>query len=198
MKPPAMSVPRLAGFLVSSVVLCLVGIILGLSFYDRPTYAQTTVTLNDSTITVKSPFRTGMNIGCSNYYENCQIFGNLVGYSNPGMEPGTVRQIQDLGAAGTSTSFADYNQYSILPENYWTGGKFQIVESVSNGPENGCTGTIASNTGPNRAYFTEFSWDGNSLVTFTGANGFVAGVSVVTIAEVQNGPFLNGKRGKVT
>jgi hypothetical protein len=187
-------IPKLAGFLAGSVALGLVGAPL----YDHPPLAQAILTLNDSSILVKSPFRTGMNIGCSNYYENCQIFGNLVGYTNPGMEPGTVRQLQDLGAAGTTTSFTDYNQYSILPEGFWIGGKFQIVESISNRAENGCAGTIASNTGPNRAYVTSFTWDGHSIATFSGANSFVAGKSTVVIGSLQNGPFLNNKIGKVT
>ncbi len=145
------------------MVLGFVGSMAGPLLYDQAALAQATLTLKDSSIVVASPFRTGMNIGCSNYYENCQIFSNLIGYSDPGMEPGSVRQIQDLSSAGTPTSFTDYNQYSIFPEGFWIGGKFQVVESVSGGLENGCSGIIASNTGPNRAYVTAFAWDGNSL-----------------------------------
>ena len=116
----AMGIPKLAGLLAGFAFLSLVGVVAGALLYDQAVFAQATLTLNDSSIVVRSPFRTGMNIGCSNYYENCQIFGNLIGYTNPGMEPGTVRQIQDLGATGTTTSFTDYNQYSILPEGFWT------------------------------------------------------------------------------
>jgi hypothetical protein len=194
----AMQIPKLASFLSGSAVLGLVSAMAWAPLYDQAVFAQATLTLNDSNIVVRSPFRTGMNIGCSNYYENCQIFSNLVGYSNPGMEPGTVRQLQDLNIAGTSISFTDYNQYSILPAGFWTGGKFQIVESISGGAENGCAGTITWSSGPNRAYVAKFSWDGKSVVTFTGPNGFVAGTSIVKIAELQNGSFLNEKRGKVT
>jgi hypothetical protein len=193
-----MQIPKLADLLAGSVVLGLVGAMAGASFYDQPALAQTTLSLNDSSILIRSPFRTGMNIGCANFYENCQIFGNLLGYSNPGMEPGTVRQVQDLNSAGAAKSFTDYNQYSIFPAGFWVGGNFQVVESISGGAENGCTGTIASSTGPNRAYVTAFSWDGTSVVTFIGANSFVAGASTVTIPSLQNGAFLVNKSGNVT
>lgn len=194
----ATPVSKLATFLIGSAIFCVIGAIVRFPLDGRPVYAQTTVTLNDSAITVKSPFRTGMNIGCSNFYESCQILSNLIGYSDPGMEPGTVRQLEDLKSTGTAKSFTDSNQYSIFPAGFWAGGSFQVVESISGGAENGCTGTIASNTGPNRAYVTAFSWDGASVVTFTGANSFIAGASTVTIPSLPNGPFLVNKSGKVT
>ena len=198
MKPFAALISRLANFLSNPVICCLAGAIAALPILCQSASAQTTLTLSDSNIVVKSPFRSGMNLGCANFYENCQIFGNLIGYSNPGMEPGTVRQVQDLGASGTARSFTDYNQYSIFPAGFWVGGSFQVVESIGGGAENGCTGNIASNTGPNRAYVTAFAWDGVSVVTFTGANSFVVGTSTVTIPSLQNGSFLVNKSGKVT
>jgi hypothetical protein len=190
--------PDLVRSLAGSIALCIAGTIIGSPLCGQTASAQTTLTLDDSNIVVRSPFRTGMNIGCVNFYENCQIFGNLVGYNNPGMEPGTVRQIQDLNSAGTAKGFTDYNQYSIFPAGFWVGANFQIVESISGGAENGCTGVIVSNTGPNRAYVTAFNWDGSSVVTFTGANSFIAGSSTVTIPSLQNGSFLVNKSGKVT
>jgi len=156
------------------------------------------VTLNDSSIVVKSPFRSGMNLGCISFYDNCQVFKNLVGYNNPNMEPGTIRQIENLKNAGTATTFTDYNQYNLLPANFWTGGNFQVLEAVNGGPEKGCQGTIASNAGLNVAYVTAWSWDGTSVATFTGSNSYVAGVSTVAIWNLGAGSFLNGKTGNVT
>jgi hypothetical protein len=197
MKRLAIFILKVPHVLAGSIALCLVGIIAVLSLYEQPVLGQAALTLDDANIVVKSPFRAGMNIGCANYYENCQIYSNLVGYANPGMEPGTVRQLQDLRAPGTTKSFTDYNEYSIFPPDFWVGAKFEIVESITGGRQNGCSGTIASNTGPNRAYVTAYKWDGSSIVTFTGDNGFVAGKSTVVIGDLQGGGFLVNKRGRV-
>src|SRR5580698_1922489 len=108
-----------------------------------------TVSLNDGSLLQSNTNRVGVNIGAIDYWDQGQILKNLIGSSDPGMEPLQDRQIWSLAAAGTSTSFTIPDIYDTVPPNYWTGGTFTVVESQSGGAELGCTGTIVSNTGPN-------------------------------------------------
>jgi LysM repeat protein len=117
------------------------------SFY---TFASAqTLSLNDGSIVRSNPSRIGVNIGAIDYWDNGQILKNLIGSSNPGFEPLLAQQIWVVGTAGTPTSFAIQDVYDGVPPDYWAGGTFTVVESQSGGAELGCTGTIASNTGPN-------------------------------------------------
>ena len=108
-----------------------------------------TLSLNDGSIVQSSTNRMGLNIGAIDYYDNGQILKNLIGSINPGFEPLLQQQIWALTATGTETTFTVPDQYDGVPPNYWTGGTFIVVESQSGGAELGCTGAIASNTGPN-------------------------------------------------
>ena len=112
------------------------------------TFAQT-LALSDGSIIQGKTKRIGLNIGSINYYDNGQILKNLIGSSNPGFEPLMDRQIWALAVAGTTTTFSVPNIYDGVPANYWTGATFSVVAAQSGGAELGCTGTIASNTGPN-------------------------------------------------
>jgi hypothetical protein len=111
--------------------------------------AAQTLSLNDGSIVQSSTNRIGVNIGAIDYWDNGQILKNLIGSSNPGLEPLQDRQIWSLGTAGTTTTFTIPDQWDPVQPNYWAGGTFTVVESQSGGAELGCTGTIASNTGPN-------------------------------------------------
>lgn len=111
-------------------------------------YGQTVV-LNDATVLRSNTKRAGLNLGALDYYDTGQILKNLIGSLNPGFEPVTSQQIWALTDAGTTTSFTDPDAYDTVPANYWTGSTFTVVASQNNGAEMGCTGTIASNTGPN-------------------------------------------------
>src|SRR5580658_8094660 len=117
-----------------------------------------TLSLNDGSILQSNTNRVGVNIGAIDYWDQGQILKNLIGSSDPGMEPLQDRQIWSLAAAGTSTSFTIPDIYDTVPPNYWTGGTFTVVESQSGGAELGCTGTIASNTGPNYPVTSVTTW----------------------------------------
>ncbi len=132
-----------------------------------------TVTLNDSSVVVTSPLRTGINIGSMNYYDNGQILKNLVGAVNPGMEEGTSAQIYALQQNGTTTTFFDYDQYDNVPVNYWAGATFNLVESIIPGPQLGCSTTIASNWGS--IPVTSISNTGGITTVITGFNPITAG-----------------------
>jgi hypothetical protein len=108
-----------------------------------------TVVLNDASILRSNTKRAGINLGSVNYYDSGQLLKNLIGALNPGFEPPISQQIWVLTAAGTTTSFSDPDPYDTVPANYWAGGTFTVIASQSGGAELGCTGTIASNTGPN-------------------------------------------------
>src|SRR6266702_4388083 len=127
-------------------------------------YGQT-LTISDSVVVNSTPQKVGINIGALDYYDNGQGLKNIVGEIDPGFEPVQNAQIQVINAAGTTTTFADYNQYDIVPLNYWQGGTFTVVASQTGGAELGCTGTIASQTGPNYADITSWSITSN-VVTF--------------------------------
>jgi hypothetical protein len=119
-----------------------------LSYFSISAFSQT-LSLNDGSIVQSSTNRIGVNIGAIDYWDNGQILKNLIGSTNPGFEPLLNRQIWALTTAGTATTFIIPDQYDGVPTNYWAGGTFTVVESQSGGAELGCTGTIASNTGPN-------------------------------------------------
>jgi hypothetical protein len=134
------------------------------------------LTLNDGSILRSSPNRIGVNIGAIDYWDNGQIEKNLIGSSNPGFEPLLAQQIWVVGTAGTATTFAIQDIYDGVPPNYWAGGTFTVVASQSGGSELGCTGTIASNTGPN--------------YPVTGVTTWVS--PVVTVASACAAPFSVG------
>jgi hypothetical protein len=117
-----------------------------------------TLTLNDGSIVRSNTNRVGVNIGAIDYWDNGQILKNLIGSSNPGFEPLQAQQIWVVGTAGTSTTFAVQDIYDGVPPNYWAGGTFTVVESQTGGAELGCTGTIASNTGPNYPVVGVTTW----------------------------------------
>lgn len=108
-----------------------------------------TVALDDTTILQQKTSRVGMNIGAIDYFDSGQIYKNLAGINNPGMEPSLTRQIWAIASAGTTTTFTIPDQFDTVPPNYWIGGTVTVVDSQSGGAELGCVGTIASNTGPN-------------------------------------------------
>lgn len=119
-----------------------------LIFLSSSTHGQV-LSLNDSLVLRPNPHRIGINIGAINYWDNGQVLKNLIGSTNPGFEPLLDRQIWALGTGGTTTTFTVPDIYDGVPTNYWAGGSFAVVGSQSRGAESGCSGTIASNTGPN-------------------------------------------------
>jgi len=119
-----------------------------LAYFSASAFSQTLL-LNDGSIVQSSTNRIGVNIGAIDYWDNGQILKNLIGSTNPGFEPLQNRQIWVLTTTGTEATFTIPDQYDGVPPNYWVGGTFTVVESQSGGAELGCTGTIASNTGPN-------------------------------------------------
>ena len=128
-----------------------------------------TVVLNDSSIVQSTTKRVGVNIGEMDYWDNGQILKNLIGGINPGFEPLLNQQIWLLTSAGTTTTFQDPDSWDGVPANYWTGATFTVVQS--SGPEQGCTGTISSNTGPNSSSNT------GGLPSFTVSNACAAAFS---------------------
>ncbi len=122
------------------------------------TAAAQTLTLNDGAILQSNPGRAGLNIGAIDYWDQGQILKNLIGSSNPGFEPLQNRQIWSLIAAGTTTTFTVPDIYDTIPANYFAGGTFTVVETQSGGAEMGCTGTIASNTGPDYPVADVTTW----------------------------------------
>jgi hypothetical protein len=132
-------------FSVRAILIFAVAVI---ALFSVSAPAQT-LSLNDGSILQSNTNRVGVNIGAIDYWDNGQILKNLIGSSNPGLEPLQAKQIWAIGTAGTTTTFAIQDIYDGVPPNYWAGGTFTVVESQSGGAELGCTGTIASNTGPN-------------------------------------------------
>jgi hypothetical protein len=137
-----------------------------LAFLSSSVVAQT-LSLNDGSILRNNPHRMGVNIGAIDYWDNGQILKNLIGSSNPGFEPLQDRQIWALGTAGTTTTFTIPDIYDGVPANYWEGGSFTVVEVQSGGSELGCTGTIASNTGPNYPVQGVTTWVSPVITTST-------------------------------
>ncbi|MGA7831329.1 MAG: chitobiase/beta-hexosaminidase C-terminal domain-containing protein, partial [Terracidiphilus sp.] len=140
------------------------------------TTSAQTLSLNDGSIIQSNTNRIGVNIGAIDYWDNGQILKNLIGSSNPGFEPLLDQQIWALGTSGTSTTFSIPDQYDGVPPNYWAGGTFTVVETQSGGAELGCTGSIATNTGPN--------------YPVTGVTTWVS--PVVTVSSPCNAPFSVG------
>ncbi|MGP8260030.1 MAG: hypothetical protein ACLQM6_08780, partial [Acidobacteriaceae bacterium] len=150
-----------------------------LAFCSISAYAQT-LTLNDGSIVQSSTNRMGLNIGAIDYWDNGQILKNLIGATNPGFEPLQNRQIWALTAAGTTTTFTIPDRYDGVPPNYWAGGTFTVVESQSSGAELGCTGTIASNTGPNYPLSGRTTYSAPSITVSTSCNAaFSVGDTVI-------------------
>jgi len=129
-------------YAITALILCI------LVFCSVSSRTQT-LSLNDGSILQSKTNRIGVNIGSIDYWGSGQILRNLIGATNPGFEPLQNRQIWALTAAGSDATFTIPDQYDGVPANYWAGGTFTVVESQSGGAELGCTGTIASNTGPN-------------------------------------------------
>ena len=117
-----------------------------------------TLSLNDGSILQSNTSRVGVNIGAIDYWDQGQILKNLIGSSDPGMEPLQDRQIWALTKAGTANTFTIPDIYDTVPANYWAGGTFTIVEVQAGGAELGCTGTISSNTGPNYPVASVTTW----------------------------------------
>jgi hypothetical protein len=140
-----------------SVYFAAVLAAVAMTLFSLPAPAQT-LSLNDGSILQSNVSRIGINIGAIDYWDQGQILKNLIGSNNPGMEPLQNRQVWSLRAAGSTTTFTIPDVYDGVPPNYWTGGTFTVVESQSGGAELGCTGTIASNTGPNYPVSGVITW----------------------------------------
>jgi hypothetical protein len=109
-------------------------------------HAQTTYTLNlaDGTTTVAAPHRAGINLASANYYDNGQIYKNLLAEDNYGFENTLSQQIWALSVSGSKTTFCNTNQYAVYPLNFWAGATVSVVES--SGPEAGYQGVVASSS----------------------------------------------------
>lgn len=129
-----------------------------------------TLSLNDGSILQSNTSRVGVNIGAIDYWDQGQILKNLIGSSDPGMEPLQDRQIWALTKAGTANTFTIPDIYDTVPANYWAGGTFTIVEVQAGGAELGCTGTIASNTGPNYPVAGVTNWVDPVITVSSGCN----------------------------
>jgi hypothetical protein len=138
-----------SGFRPQGLSLMLIAIILMACLPFRVAGQTPTVVLNDQAVIQPQVKRVGLNIGASDYWDSGQILKNLIGSINPGFEPLMAQQIGALLVPGTTTSFTDPDLWDGQPPNYWVGGTFTVVTSQSGGKELGCSGTIASNTGPN-------------------------------------------------
>ena len=154
-----------------------------LAFFSIPASAQT-LTLNDGSILRSNPHRMGVNIGAIDYWDNGQVLKNLIGSTNPGFEPLLDQQIWSLAVAGSTTTFTVPDQWDGVPTNYWAGGTFQVVESQSGGAELGCSGTIASNTGPNYPVSTAPWIDPTITVSSPCAGAFNVGDIVIVSKSV--------------
>ena len=150
-----------------------------LSIFPLSVYTQT-LSLNDGSVVQGKTNRMGLNIGAIDYYDNGQILKNLIGSLDPGFEPLQNRQIWALTLAGTTTTFTIPDQYDGVPPNYWAGGTFTVVESQSGGAELGCTGTIASNTGPNYPLIGQTTYTSPEITVSSPCNAaFSVGDTVV-------------------
>jgi len=160
-----------------------------------------TLSLNDGSIVQSSTNRIGVNIGSLDYYDNGQILKNLIGSSNPGFEPLQQQQIWTLTAAGTATTFTVPDRYDGVPPNYLTGGTFTVIESQSGGAELGCTGSIASNTGPNYPLVGQSTYTAPSITVSTPCNASF-GVGDIVVMSKSTFPtpeswWESGSRGGV-
>ena len=105
-----------------------------------------TLTLNDALVTLASPQRGGINLATVNFYDSGQMYKNLLRVDNWNFEPMQLHQIFALTATGTTTSFSNTSTWTKFTANTMAGATFSVVDSQLNGPELGCSGTIASNT----------------------------------------------------
>jgi LysM repeat protein len=153
-----------------------------LAFLSVSSFAQT-LSLNDGSIVQSSTNRIGVNIGAIDYYDNGQILKNLIGSSNPGFEPLQQQQIWTLATGGTATTFTIPDQYDGAPPNYWAGGTFTVVESQSGGAELGCTGTIASNTGPNYPLVGQSTYTAPSITVSSPCNASFGVGDIVVMSK---------------
>jgi hypothetical protein len=142
-----------------------------------------TLSLNDGSIVQSSTNRIGVNIGSLDYYDSGQILKNLIGATNPGFEPLQQQQIWTLTTAGTATTFTVPDQYDGVPPNYWAGGTFTVVESQSGDAELGCTGSIASNTGPNYPLVGQSTYTAPSITVSTPCNASFGVGDIVTMSK---------------
>ena len=160
-----------------------------------------TLSLNDGSIVQSSTNRIGVNIGSLDYYDSGQILKNLIGATNPGFEPLQQQQIWTLTTAGTATTFTVPDQYDGVPPNYLTGGTFTVIESQSGGAELGCTGSIASNTGPNYPLVGQSTYTAPSITVSTPCNASF-GVGDIVVMSKSTFPtpeswWESGSRGGV-
>jgi hypothetical protein len=143
-----------------------------------------TLTLNDGSVVQSNTNRIGINIGAIDYWDNGQILKNLIGSSNPGFEPLQNQQIWALDATGSTTTFTIPDIYDGVPADYWAGGTFTVVESQSGGAELGCTGTIASNTGPNYPLTGQSTYYAPVITTSTACSAPFSVGDIVIISKV--------------
>lgn len=175
--PASESRKNTESFLIMKIFALIATIIFALA---PASLSAQTVSLNDSSIIQKNTNRMGLNIGSINYWDNGQILKNLIGSTNPGFEPLLQQQIWALSNNGTTTTFTVPDQWDGVPANYWAGGTFSVVASQSGGAELGCTGTIASNTGPNYPITSTTPWvDPTVTVSSACAAPFAAGDIVI-------------------
>ena len=78
-----------------------------------------TLSLNDGSILQSNTNRVGVNIGAIDYWDQGQILKNLIGSSNPGMEPLQQRQIWALTTAGTANTAANRIAEGQKPRLSW-------------------------------------------------------------------------------
>jgi hypothetical protein len=152
--------------------------------YFSVSASSQTLSLNDGSIVQSNTNRIGINIGAIDYWDNGQILKNLIGSSNPGFEPLQNQQIWALGSAGTTTTFTIPDIYDGVPADYWAGGTFTVVESQSGGTELGCTGTIASNTGPNYPLTGQSTYYAPVITTSTACSAPFSVGDIVIISKV--------------
>src|ERR1700755_1445348 len=110
-----------------------------------------TVTPNESVTVQPSSkvIRGGLNLGDTAWYGNGNILKNIIGSNNPHMEPLEDQRIWAIDNAGTATTFISPVDFDNYPANYFQGATFYIIFSQNGGAQQGCSSTIASNTGPN-------------------------------------------------
>src|SRR5882672_6182118 len=144
-----------------------------------------TVTLNDASTIVASPFRIGMNLGDVNWYSNGNMYKNIIGQNNPGFEPMEDRRIWVVDSTGTTTSFTGPINYDNYPPNYFAGAQYNVISVQAGGAELGCTGLVTSNTNAN------WPAGGSTNPTFTLGTACGAALGVGDIIIVQCSPTVH-------
>ena len=135
--------------------------------------AQTIVNVDPSTTihAASAVQRPGINMGTPTSYDSGQYYKNLIQPGNVGGEGALLQQIWyvDNGAfSGSTTTIAPNNNnelYDGVPTNWWVGAQFQIIQSITGGPENGCTATITANTSANTGTVVSYSISATNVVT---------------------------------